>query len=632
MRAKKLKFLGAACLPILAGIVDAQEFAQRSFDDIKRLTIEDLVNIEVTSTTRHTQPFFETAGALDVLTGEEIRRSGAPTIQDALRLAAGVHVAQQDGKTWAISTRGFNTATANKLQVLRDGRILYTPLYSGVFWDVQDYLLEDLDRIEVLRGPSGTLWGANAVNGVINIISKEAAQTQGTLVTAGGGFEETAFGAVRYGGAINENTHYRVYVKYNNRDGMQLTTGEDAGDNRNFGQAGFRLDSRPQENTHFTLQGDIYSGELGEYQVQDTIVGGANLLGRWTRNFDNGNKLTTQLYFDRSERRHFNFEEDRSTYALNLQYEFQPWDRHEITVGTDSWVSTDDISNPLPATLEFIPHKRNIYDASLFAQDKITLVEDKLGLILGTKILHNSFSGWEIQPSARLAYLLSQRQTLWGAISRAVRTPTRLEHDLYAPGIFQDRGYGSEDVIAYELGYRVQPSTRTAFEVATFINDYENLRTVEPSPGGGLLRNEMDGRTYGAELTFRVQPTDWWNIKASYTHMEKELTPRAWSRDAAARIREGNDPENMARVHSSIDLPQNVTFDAVVRYVDSLPAPAIPAYLELDLRLAWKPTKNSEIAIVGRNLLDESHPEFGARTLTAREVERSAYVKLTLNF
>ncbi len=621
--------------------------------DLKRLSIEELMQQEVTSVSRRTQTVEQAAAAIDVITAEDIRRSGATSIPDALRLATGVHVAQSSGNTWAISARGFNASasTANKMQVLMDGRILYNPLFSGVFWDVQNYLLEDIDRIEVIRGPGATLWGGNAVNGVINIVTKSSAQTQGTLITGGYGNEVQGFGGVRYGGKLSENSTYRVYLDYFNRDGLALPSGADAPDDFTLGQTGFRTDTRLNDVNALVVQGDYYDGAFGTLTPRDSRVSGANLLSRWTRTFSSESDLNVQLYYDHTYRSLPTFVEDLNTLELDAQHRFPVGERNDLMWGFQYRLMMDRIANPVAPAVQVIPANRDMQLASAFVQDEISLIPDKLELTLGSKFEHNDFSGFEVQPSTHLAWQPSSSQTLWAGISRAVRTPSRLETDVasLAPtptgtiGILnQPRDqFRAEDLIAYELGYRLSVSERWSFDVATFYDRYNHVRSIEPvtAPGAQdvrvVLGNEVEGEAYGFEIAQRVRITDFWLIRASYTRLNEHLrlAPGSRAREVVPGPNEGtasevNDPENMFRLLSILNLPHNIEFDQVLRYADSLPNPHIPSFLALDLRLAWHPCPNLEIALAGQNLLDDRHPEF----VLTREVERSIYGKVTWTF
>jgi iron complex outermembrane receptor protein len=606
----------------------------RSPAELKKLSLEDLVDTQIPSAARRPEFLSRASSAIDVVTGEDIRRSGVTNLPDALRLATGMQVAQVDGHSWAISTRGFNISAANKMQVLMDGRSLYTPLFSGVFWDVQHAFLPDIEQIEVIRGPGATLWGANAVNGVINIRTKSAEETQGTLIYGGAGNEETGMGGVRYGGKIGRDTYYRVYVMHQSRDSLTLEAGGDARDDTRITQGGFRMDSHVTADGTLTFQGDAYSGRFGQLTGGDIEVDGQNLLARWTQVLEKDSSLTLQSYFDRTHRLIPGvFEENRSTFDLELQHSFRSG-QHDIVYGANYRLSHDDIGN-LGPTLAFLPDEKTVHLLSAYAQDEWHLVPEKFSITAGSKFEYNSFSGFEVQPTGRLTWLPGGGQTVWGAISRAVRTPTRIDQDLVAPNPSTDvppilganRDFESEVLIAYELGYRIKPANNLSFDFSAYYNDYDNIRSVEPQGPTGrpiLLENKLRAKSFGGSAGVKWRITDWWRVDGWASLLQIDFDRTAGSVDPNPGRSEGNDPTWMFLAHSAIDLPGNVQFDSYLRYVGDLPGPATPSYLQLDLRLGWSPIKNFEVALVGRNLLDEKHPEFRGATIT-REVDRSVY-------
>jgi iron complex outermembrane receptor protein len=607
---------------------------------LKKLSVEELMGLEVTSVSRHPEKLSEVASAVQVITQEDIHRSGASSLPEALRLASNLQVAQVDSRQWAISARGFTSTTANKLLVMIDGRTVYTPLFSGVFWDVQDTFLEDIDRIEVISGPGATLWGANAVNGVINITTKNSKDTQGLFVEGGGGTELRGFGGIRYGGELATNLHYRVYGKYFDRDSTVLSSGRDATNNWYMGQGGFRLDWDASEVNLLTLQGDLYDGRIAQPGTNDDIsVSGGNVVGRWSHTITEDSDFKLQFYYDRTHRDiPGTFSEDLDTYDADFQHRFPIGERNDVVWGLGYRLIVDDVGNT-PA-LAFLPARVSRQWFSAFAQDEITLVKDRLHLTLGTKIEHNDYTGFEFQPSGRLALKLSERQTVWGAVSRAVRTPSRIDRELFAPGsppffLAGGTNFASEELLAYELGYRIEPHPRVSLSLAAFYNDYDRIRSLEqvspPAAFPVVIANGQQGESYGAELTADYRVTDWWRLRAGYTELQIHIRPKPGSTDTSHGSSESHDPNHQVFLRSTMDLPGHLQFAPAFRYVSGIANQSVPDYAELDVRLAWTPTPKLELSIVGQNLLHDHHPEFGAPA-SRQEIERGMYGKVVWRF
>lgn len=611
----------------------------QSPSDLKRLSLDELQEIDVTSVSRRPEKLSETASAIQVITADDIRRSGATSLPEALRLASNLQVAQRDSRSWAISARGFNGTSANKLLVLIDGRVVYTPLHAAVFWDVQDTLLEDIDRIEVISGPGAALWGANAVNGVINIITKSAKDSQGVLVTGGGGSELRGAGGMRYGGHVGAGVQFRVYGKYFGRDNSALPVGRDATDDWNMGQAGVRLDWDASPVDRVTVQGDAYDGRIAQPALSHIAVSGSNVLGRWSHTLSNDADFSLQLYYDRTHRNiPGTFGEDVNTYDADFQHHVRVAERHNIVWGLGYRVDHDDIRNT--ARLAFLPARVSQQWFSGFVQDEVSLAKERLRLTLGTKIEHNDYTGVEIQPSGRLAWTLAQRHMLWGAISRAVRTPSRIDRDFFVPGsapfiIAGGPNFVSEDVRAYEFGYRSEPHERLSLALATFYNDYDNLRSIEqvnpPAPVPTVLANGQTGTSYGAELTAEYRASGWWRLRSGYTALQLHIRPKPGSTDTTFGSAESHDPRHQWFLRQSLDLPAQVQFDLGFRYVGQIANQAVPAYGELDGRLGWQATQTLELSIAGQNLLHRQHAEFGALA-TRKEIERGVSGKLVWRF
>ena len=592
---------------------------------LKKLSLEQLMAIEVSSVSRRPERLSDAASAIQVITREDIQRSGATRLPEALRLATNLEVDQLDASQWAISARGFNSPLANKLLVLIDGRTVYSPLFAGVFWDAQDVLLEDVEQIEVISGPGATLWGANAVNGVINITTRKAKDTQGLLALGGGGTELQGFGGARYGGRIGSQAQFRVYGKYSERDGTELPTGEDVSNDWRFGQGGFRLDWDASTRNLITLQGDLYDGRTDQPGPTDGLLRGANVVGRWSRKLSARSDFQLQLYVDRTHRMiPGSYDDVLSTYDLDFQHRIVLGGRHEIVWGVGYRLVDDDFKS---AALLILPEKVSLETFSAFVQDEIAL-GNRLHLTLGTKVEHNDYTDFEFQPSLRLAWQMSERQTLWAAVSRAVRTPSRLDRDLaILPGL----NFNSEEVVAYEAGYRGQATGRLSFSVSAFYNDYDDLRSREPPTPPNLfpsLANGQEGKSYGVESTARLRVRDWWQLQGGWTELRVDIHPKPGSLDRTFGSAEAADSKHHLSLRSSFDLPGHLGLDAGFRYVSAITNPIVPVpgYSELDLRLAWLARPKLELSVVGQNLLHRRHVEFGVAG-SMQAIKRGVYAK-----
>lgn len=623
-------------LLLVANAAQSSQDLRREPDELKRLSVEELLDVEVTSVSRRPERLSQAASAIQVISRDEIRRSGATSLPEALRLASNLQVAQVNSSQWAISARGFNNVLANKLLVMIDGRTVYTPLYAGVFWDVQDTLLEDIDRIEVVSGPGGALWGANAVNGVINVTTRNAQQTQGLFLQADAGTELGTLGGIRYGGALTPNLHYRVYGKALERDDTALTNGTDAGDDWKLRQGGFRLDW-DSDGTVLTLQSDVYDGEPNPDANVPVSASGGNLLGRWRHVISDASDFQLQMYYDRT-RRDFNngFAENLATFDIDWQHRFALGSHQELIWGLNARRMDHEVNNL--SLFAFLPAHEVLNRYGLFVQDEISLIPQRVRLTLGTKLERTHYTGYEHQPSGRLAWTPTNAQTLWAAISRAARTPARIDRDFYlnlTPSIPFIAGddFQSEKVLAYELGWRLQPDASASISLSAFFNRYDDLRSAEPGgPPFGLpitFANGVEGDTYGLELAAAYQVLEGWRLKGGYTFLKKHLAMKPGSRDMNQASVESNDPENQLVIQSLVNLPQGIELDGVVRYVDALADPQVPSYVSVDLRLALRVTDQLEVSVVGQNLLDARHPEFVPSNPSAREIERSVYGRVT---
>ncbi len=638
--------------------------------DLMGMSIEELMQVDVKLVTRKPEKLQDAPAAVYVLSNDDIRRSGATSIPEALRLVPGVQVARIDANKWAISIRGMNGRFSRHLLVQIDGRTVYTPLFSGVMWEAQNVMLEDVDHIEVVRGPGGTMWGANAVNGIINIVTKSAKDTLGSLLSLSAGTEYRYGASARQGVALGDSAWLRVYAKAESFDSGRTLAGADGHDDWKRAQAGFRLDWQPSESDSLTLQGDYYEGDLNQllYVPNITPLGlrplseepsieGGNLLLHWDHSFAQDNTFSIQLYYDYVKRKEYSFGDKQDTIDLDIQHSFKLGKRQDITWGGAYRIISDDISGaPMFAFDDLSEH--NGY-SSLFVQDEIQLIADYLSTAIGTKVEHNPYTGVEWQPGLRLTYTVTDRDTIWAAVSRAVRTPSRAERSMdmtqVFPENFLERGsplaagqilhskkFDSESMIAYELGYRANISSKVSVDVATFINDYDNLRSVEV---GGVssqgiytayLDNKLHGTSYGFEVSTHWQVLDWWRLVASWSYARLDITP-----DASSTDRFGEDdyedvvPKNQASLFSNMQLPGRIDLDGFLQYVSSLDDGDIPSYTTLDLRIGWQATDHVELSIVGQSLLDRSVQEFDQSTIMMTElteVERSVYAKMTVQF
>jgi iron complex outermembrane receptor protein len=630
--------------------------------DLFERSIEELGQLRVVTVSRRSEPVRDAPSAIFVITSEEIRRSGYTTLPEILRLAPGVEVARNGAHSWTISIRGFNSDLSNKLLVLIDGRSVYSPLFAGVFWDAQDTFIPDIERIEVISGPGSTLWGANAVNGVINIITKEAQQTRGLLVDAGGGDEERAFGGLRYGWDVSEDIAARVYIKYADRDASALPEGGDAFDGWQTARAGFRMDWEMNESDEFKIEGDVYDAELSDLVRGNFTLGtlpgpdspghidiaGYNLLARWMRRTETGSSRL-QVYFDNTDRDiPGSFNERRDTFDLDFQYGFRAGN-HEIVWGAGYRLTSDDLDNTLFAT--FLPEERTDETIRLFIQDEVGLWSENLLLTVGLDVNHNDYTDFEWHPNVRLTWAVNDRHSLWTAVTRAVRVPARLNTDLVLTAPFEVPGLGiplyfnvtgsddyrSEELLAKELGYRSLLSDRLSVDVAVFHNDYDRLQTQELGPAMVIgdppeylvlparLANGMKGETWGGTVVATWQALADWRVQFQYAYLDFDLHLKEGSTDENAPDIAGNSPKQQAAVYSFLELPANLELFAGVRYVDQLPTQAVSDHVALDVSLGWRVSDDLRLSMTVRNLNDGTHAEFGGGNL----IERSAYLRAT---
>lgn len=585
------------------------------------LSIEELSTIKITSVSRRTERLSDAAASVYVITGDDIRRSGAMTLPEALRLAPNLEVARVGTGPYAISARGFNNGIGNKLLVLMDGRTVYTPLFSTVNWDSQFVLLEDVARIEVISGPGATLWGANAVNGVINVITRNARDTKGTLLGGSGGNRESAAYA-RHGGTLGEEGSYRVYAQRLNQSGGQLTNGNAVADGWQSGQLGFRADW----GGGVTLQGDTYRAQGDVGPLGAPLLSGSNILVRWTRQLADGSNFELQSYYDQTERDDpLTYRDQAATFDIQFQHGMRLGTAQRLQWGAGYRVAQGNTQthfnslNPLPQV--FMPADRKLEWGSLFVQDEITL-SPAVSVTLGIKAESNVYTGVEYLPGARFAWKLEDNQLLWGALSRAVRAPARLDRDYYLylalpgrplmPVISGGRDFQSETANVAELGYRAQPTNTLSYSVTGFYSAYDKLRSGQPPPAA-VVQNMMEGSTHGVEAWATYQPTRDWRLSMGATALRQNLRIKPGSRDPTGPRALGNDPDHTWQMRSSWSVTSRHQLDLAVRHVAALPSPIVPAYTAVDGRFNWRLNRDLDVALSAQNIFDAGgHAEFGA--------------------
>ena len=661
----------AACELVLLVFALTATHAQKAEPDLTTLQIEDLMNVDVTSASRKEQKLSEVPAAVFVITKEDIQRSGATNIPDLLRMVPGMEVAQINPSTWAISARGFNGQYSNKLLVLIDGRTVYTPIFSGVYWDAQDVALELIERIEIICGPGAAIWGANAVNGVINIISKNAGKTQGGMATASGGTLEHGAGAARYGGPLGSHGAYRIFA-----DGFEmghfLTSDHQSGqdDWRRF-HGGFRVDADVSGKDSVTIEGEAIRGNAGEMAATvvsisppvnaildlRNIFSGWSVLARWTRVPSSGSETSLQVYFDRSKRGDGTYGIGLDTLDLDFQHHWRLGRRQDLVWGLGFRNNSDDTATTLRVSLRPPDLTTRIYSA--FVQDEIAIRPNHLYLSLGTKFEHEYYNGFNLQPTARIRWSPDEREMLWAAISGAQSTPSivqtsvRFNYAAYpGPGglpiltsLFGNPKLENERLTATEAGFRKQWSSVLSFEASAFFNQYRDLATeqtgspfpeADPPPEHLLLPiylgNLMHGETHGLEAFANLRLANRWTLSPGYTFLALHLHPNVGSTDlTTAPETEGGSPRQQAELRSQVNLPRHWEWTTSAYFVGRLIAPEIPSYTRLDTNLAWQLSEKISLVLVGQNLLRSLHQEYSGPDLTVLPslVRRSAYARLT---
>jgi iron complex outermembrane recepter protein len=645
--------------------------------DLTLIPLEDLMNIEITSVTKQKQRISDAAAAISVITQEDIRRSGMNSIVELLRMVPGMTVAQVGANQWAVGSRGMNAVFNSNLLVLMDGRTIYNPLFSGVYWDTADYILADLDRIEVIRGPGATLWGANAVNGVINIVSKSAKDTQGVYAREYAGSDGYQ-SDLRYGGKVDDRLYYRAYAKYRSQNNFEFSDGSNAEDGWDSPRGGFRVDAYPTGQDTVTVQGDIFTERLGNryhFGVDEppyvrrtgTIdnASGSNILARWTHTISETSDFSVQMFYDRLNYTSPKIDYKQDKFDIEVQHRFNLAEFNEIVWGVGYRFASDSVTTVWDGDQGtwFSPAARQTDMYSGFVQDDITLIPKRLHAIAGIKVEHNIFSGWEFQPSARMVYTPDDRNTVWAGVSRAVLTPGRFEENggIIGSGntpsglplitvMRPNRSLSSEKITAFEAGYRVEAMKNLTFDLAGFYNLHDGLRAYEAgtpsmvySPSPHLViplvpHNDLDGSSYGAELSTRWRVTDSWQLAAAYSYVGVNMHSRS-GRGTATTLRaaEYTTPTNQFNVRSYWNITRDIELNNALYIVDNTPGTAgteIPAYIRADVNLVWRPEKHVDLTIGVRNIFDSGHPEFSI--LTARpsngEVPRTFFVQMDVRF
>ncbi len=643
-------------LIFISGTASGEDFDPSSNTDLTELSLEELMSVEVTSVSKKKQKLSESAAAIFVITQEDIRRSGVTSIPEALRMVPGIQVARSSNNQWNISARGFNERFTNKLLVLIDGRTVYNPLFAGVTWETQDTMLEDIERIEVIRGPGGALWGVNAVNGVINIITKHTQDTQGLLVSGVAGTEEGIV-SVRQGGSHGSDFQYRLFAKYFNRDTSFNAVG--AHDDTRMFRSGFRTDWQPATQDHVMVQGELYTGDGGQQSTvattrtfpyaftlgnEDLEMSGGHFLTRWEHTWDSGSDMALQFFYDRYERSENTVKATIDTFDVDFQHRFEFLSNQELLWGFEYRYWMDDLQNT--AGTSVFPDAQSFNLVSGFLQDEITLIPDTFIVTIGTKLSHNHFTGFEYQPSGRFLWTPADGHSLWGAVSRAVRVPSRLEDNIlltlpansttpFPTLVRGNQSFKSEELLAFEVGYRLNTFEWITFDITGFYNQYDNIRgtrVISLAPPTGTLENNLEVDSLGVELASDIQLQDWWRIRGAYTYINMWVEGPI---NTALSTTGRGTPHHQGSIRSLMTLPYQVEFDSWLRISDNIPAPNIAGYIDLDLRLGWKPWPNLDLSLVGQNLLDNHHPEAAPSLFLATqptEVQRSVYGKLTWSY
>jgi iron complex outermembrane receptor protein len=616
----------------------AQQLAQA---DVQQMSIEQLANVEITSVSKAPQSLSTAAASVYVISHDDVIRSGATSLPDMLRLAPNLEVMQTSPANYEITARGFNGNSPDqnfpdKLLVLIDGRSVYTPLYSGVYWDMQDVLPGDIERIEVVSGPGGTLWGANAVNGVINIITRKAADTQGGVVTLGVG-DQYSSASLQYGGALGDDVHYRLYAKDFYQRAFDNTSGTSQHDSWSKPQGGFRVDWDKAQDA-VTLEGDLYGGAEGQLGAPDQVIGGGNVTAHWQHQLDDNSSLQVLTYYDETQREAVNGGGFiLNTYDLEVQHNFAMGSWNNIVWGAGDRILQYGITDRIATanSLLFVPPNRTLNLADIFAQDRIPL-SDTVQFTLGLKLENDPYSGISPMPSGRLSWQIAPDHMVWGAISRAVRSPTPFDTDVVEKlgtetFLTGNINFLPEQVTAYEVGYRGKLFDRVTLSVSAYQDVYDDLKNLEPTPVVTIplvWSNMLKGDVHGVEIWASFQALDWWRLDAGFNAQHEDLLFQPGSSMLLGIAQAGDDPHHQASLRSSMNLPYDLNFDADFRYVGALPNPKLPEYVEMNARLGWKISDTLSLALSGYNLLHGQHLEYPG----GDEIRRSVYLETRLRF
>ena len=670
------------CYPLLARLVapialviclTPPALSQQTIPGLMDRSLEDLMTIKVTSVSKKEQTLSRAASAVFVITAADIQRSAATNIPDLLRMVPGIDVAQINANTWAISARGLNGRFSSVLLVLVDGRNVYTPTFGGVFWDVLDLPLEDIERIEVIRGPGGTIWGANAVNGVINIITRKTADTQGGMVVGSGGNLDQGSGTVQYGGALDKNTDYRIFTKYFNQNHMSSLNGSNGDDGWHLLRGGFRTDSALSSQDTLTVQGDVYTGAEGciipslplvtspvvQHSATTVPLSGGFLQSIWKHALSARSDTTLQISFDRYKRDD-ELREERKTLDIDFQHHFAWGTRQDIVWGANYRNTDSHTKGDLAFSLS--PANVNMQLFSVFVQDELTLVSDRLYLTVGTRLDHNYYTGFQLLPSMRVAWTRSSHQMLWAAISRADRMPTELDTSsrislggYNGPGgvptlvaIVGNPHFNDEGLIAYGAGFRTTVFEHLSIDLAAYYNDYSAQETTEPAvpffatapaPPHLVLpltyENLMHGEAHGFEIAANWKATARWTLSPGYAFEQIHMHLDPTSQDTVSVLSaEGSSPDHSAQLRSHLDLMHGIAWDASAYFVNRLRNGEIPAYTKVDTGLTWRWSEHLSSSVAGQNLVKDRHLEFVDNTgsVISTLIKRGAYAKLTWQF